>query len=103
MNKFKVKRGMSFGKDNQYGPGDNVVLSPEDAAGFLDKLEPVDEPIEEPAGWNGLDGKIVAALEAAGFSPLMVADNTTDDELLAIEGIGQAAVKKIRSALGNAS
>lgn len=165
MNKFRVKRNMRFGKDNEYGPGDNVVLSVEEAAGFLDKLElvvdegevtapslddatinkiadagtklfetlkqlqpPVTETTtpatddsqaattaettdasttpatdaSEPATWNGLDAKIIASLEAAGVTPAMV-PTLTDDELTAIDGIGPATLKKIRSAIsGNA-
>jgi len=139
---------MRFGKDNEYGPGDNVVLSVADAAGFLDKLEPVVEPQAEPqppatgseqptagneqppatgseqpaagneqppatgseqpaagneqppADWHGLDAKVVASLEAAGVTPAM-APTLTDEDLTAIDGIGTATLKKIRSAFGN--
>lgn len=48
---YRVKDGMRHGANNQYGPGDIVELTPEEAAGLLDKLELVesgepDEPDE---------------------------------------------------------
>ena len=39
--KYVVREGMRFGANNQYGPGDEVELTPDEAAGFLDKLQPV--------------------------------------------------------------
>jgi len=39
------------------------------------------------------------ALTAAGFGALLLVTQATDDELLAIEGIGKATVEKIRAAV----
>lgn len=51
---YRVKPGCFHGRGNRYGPGDLVRLVEEHAAGFLDKLELVpepvaDEPVAEPA------------------------------------------------------
>lgn len=47
---YRVKPGFLHGAGNQYKPGDIVDLTPPEAAGFLDKLEPVDpEPVAEEA------------------------------------------------------
>jgi hypothetical protein len=101
MSEFRVKPGLYFGYANQYGPGAVVILTDEEAAGFLDKLELVTAPVEEPSaptGWGDLDAKIVASLEAAGLTPAAV-PTMADDALLAITGIGPATLLKIRSAL----
>jgi hypothetical protein len=107
---FRVKAGFRFGAENQYGPGDNIELSVEEAEGFLDKLElrqaqlPVTELAEvtgdslstiEP--WNGLEAKIVITLEAAQITPAMIA-TLRDEELLMVQGVGPASLVKIRSA-----
>lgn len=112
---FRVKPGYRFGQNNQYGPGDNIELSVEEASGFLDKLELVAEPAEatddDPAStgsaggddlntiepWRGLDAKVVLALEAGGVTPAMV-PTLGDDELLSVAGIGAASLAKIRAA-----
>jgi hypothetical protein len=54
MAKYRVKPGCHHGSwiaegVHQYGPGDIVELDPEAAAGFLDKLELVEEPPALPA------------------------------------------------------
>ena len=41
MARWKVRPGCRFGVRNQYGPGDLVDLTMNEAAGFADKLEPV--------------------------------------------------------------
>lgn len=109
MAEYQVKTGQRFGAQNQYGPGDKVLLSPEEAAGFLDKLELVPLP-NPPQGegtvdgsggsspWGRLDAKIVAVLETASLTPEAV-QAMSDDDLLAIKGIGPAALQTIRSAL----
>lgn len=119
---YRVKPGYWHGAANQYGPGDNIELSVEEAAGFLDKLVLVEEgddrqpttddgQASRPEGprsagdddlsaiepWRGLEAKVVLALEAGGVTPAMV-PTLSDDELLAVAGIGPAALKKIRSA-----
>ena len=102
---YMVKAGRRFGAENQYGPGDKVELSPQEAAGFLDKLSgPLAEEVAEPdAGdlsWGDLAAKTVAALEAAGMTPA-TAKAASDDDLLAIEGIGPAALVAIRGAFAS--
>ena len=39
---YRVKDGVRHGANNQYGPGDIVELTPEEANGLLDKLELVE-------------------------------------------------------------
>lgn len=49
---YRVKDGVRHGANNQYGPGDIVELTPEEANGLLDKLELVEggqEPTEPPS------------------------------------------------------
>lgn len=121
---YRVKPGFRHGKSKEYGPGDNIELSVEEASGFLDKLELVDSTSsstgddgqqppngddgnqQPPNGgdnlntiepWRGLEAKIVIALEAGGVTPAMVT-TLTDDELLSVAGIGAASLAKIRSA-----
>ena len=110
---YQVKQGMRFGGANQYGPTDKIELSVEEAAGFLDKLDLVastssaDDASTSSAdegtgsavdGWNGLDPKVVTLLEAAEVTPATV-PTLTDEELLAIDGVGAKTIEKIRSAL----
>lgn len=48
-NLYRVRPGFHHGKSKQFGPGDTVELTAEEAAGFLDKLElvaPDPEPVE---------------------------------------------------------
>lgn len=113
---YQVRPGMRFGASNQYSSGDKVKLSPEEAAGFLDKLELVEETkatddsgsndnqpgsddLAQIVPWNGLDPKLVALLEEAGVTEEMV-PTITDEELTSIDGIGPKALEKIRSAFG---
>lgn len=109
---YMVKAGRRFGIENQHGPGDKVELSPQEAAGFLDKLSgPLAEEVAlrqaqgadgEPVepSWGDLAAKTVAALEAAGMTPA-TAKAASDDDLLAIEGIGPAALVAIRGAFAS--
>lgn len=112
---YRVKPGYRHGKDGQYGPGDNIELSVEEAAGFLDKLELVeasagsatgneqgqqplpDDKLNSIEPWRGLDAKVVLLLEAATITPAMMT-SMSDDELLAVAGIGPASLTKIRAA-----
>ena len=43
--KYKVKEGQTFGANNEYSEGDIVELTEAEAAGFEDKLEPVEAPV----------------------------------------------------------
>lgn len=40
---YRVRPGYRHGAQKQYGPGDVVELTEQEAAGFLDKLEPLAE------------------------------------------------------------
>ena len=108
MDEYRVKPGQRFGAQNQYGPGDKVLLSPEEAQGFLDKLEPLPLPnppqgegtVDGASGsnpWGNLDPKTVALLEAAGLTPDVVQE-MADDELLGVKGVGPATLLAIRGA-----
>lgn len=57
--KYTVKPGRKFGKNKEFKPGDVVELTPEEAAGFLDKLTPVADPVavEDPGDQGDPDGK----------------------------------------------
>ena len=102
MAEYRVRSGMAFGASNQYGPGDKVFLSPEEAAGFLDKLEAVEPGGEDASPWGDLAANVVKALEAAGLAPDAVLA-MDDDALLAVKGIGPATLGAIRAALGQVS
>lgn len=43
MMKYRVRPGFRHGAQRQYGPGDVLEMTEQDAAGFLDKLELVPE------------------------------------------------------------
>ena len=57
---YKVKPGRRFGPFRQWGPGDTLELTPEEAEGFPDTLELVrepgtpDEPIDHAAHLQSL-------------------------------------------------
>lgn len=61
---YKVRPGRRHGKDNEYGPGDVVEMTEQEAAGFLDKLdklEPAGEGLRSTGGESDLAGPAVAA------------------------------------------
>lgn len=99
-----VKQGVKFGHDGRYLPGDIVELTDREAGGFLDKLTPVASIVpeydstlvgggeDEP---GALSERIVAALEAADITPDML-PLLTDEEIIALDGIGQSSLEKIR-------
>lgn len=47
MPKYRVRPGFRHGIGKKYGPGDILTLTEQDAIGFLDKLERVEEPKKE--------------------------------------------------------
>lgn len=49
MPRYRVKPGFRHGMGKRYGPGDTVEHTEAEAAGFLDKLELVEEAEPEPA------------------------------------------------------
>lgn len=109
---YEVKPGFTHGLNEMYGPGDKVLLSPEEARGFLDKLRPCDPPADQlrtvglgdggqgadnVTQWGALAPKLAEILVALGLTPEQV-QAKSDEELLAIDGIGPAALKAIREA-----
>lgn len=123
--RYKVKPGFRFGNRKQYGEGDIVHLSEQEAAGFLDKLEPVPDaptmlivnpapfpapapaPILVPDAWAHIDFgdlskslHMISLLVEAGFTTPDHVRGANDDELLAIKGIGGKSLAVLRSVLG---
>jgi hypothetical protein len=47
MPQYRVRPGFRHGVGKKYGPGDILTLAEQDAIGFLDKLERVEEPKKE--------------------------------------------------------
>ena len=108
---YRVKNGHRHGACKQYGPGSLVELSDSEAAGFLDKLEKVEEsPAPQPkvkaysvidstgVTWGDLDPAVIDRLVSAGYGPF-TALAASDEELLAVDGIGPATLRKVRKAL----
>lgn len=100
MAKFIVKPGRSFGAFSQYQAGDIVEIDPELAEPFADKLTAYDvdgaeEEAEEEVNFGSLPDRIVLALVAEGVTP-DVLTLMSDDDLLAIDGIGEGSVADIR-------
>lgn len=107
---YEVKAGYRFGPSNQYGPGDRVELTEDEARGFLDKLRPVKESatpadiepaeVDRPDPWRGLSGAIVTALRKANVTPWGLPDMSYED-LREIDGIGPKAIAAIKGAFGD--
>lgn len=107
---YRVKPGRQFGTVNVYSAGDLVELTEQEAFGFLDILQPAESDIDEVADDDSFDstpitslnlnGRIEAALLAAGFDVAGELNDASDEQLLAIEGIGAAALSTIRKAIG---
>ncbi len=117
MTKYVVLPGFRFGASKQFGPGDVVELAPEDAASFLDKLAPLaDEPapvtpvtapdtgavVVDNANWGRLaeNLKLVRVLQDAGYRTPGMVQMATDEELLALDGIGPKSLAVVREVLG---
>lgn len=102
MPQYKVKPDVRHGVAGRYGPGDIIELAERDAAPFSDKLE-LDDPEAELevelsplARFRIFDARILKLLEGAGLETLSDVADATDDELLAIDGIGQLTLARIR-------
>lgn len=54
----------------------------------------------DPAPWRGLNVAMVRLLISAGYPNPAAVQAATDDDLLAIDGVGPKAVAKIRKELG---
>lgn len=80
--------------------------------GMGDRLEPADGTVAETQDsdsgqdappemdWGALPASIIDALKGAGLDTPGKAAAASDDSLLAIDGIGPAAVKAIRGQIG---
>lgn len=119
---WRVRPGFTFGAFNQFGPGDLVELSEFEAGGFRDKLEPADsspppaEPTtisgsavvggELPADWLDFGDlskhmNVVRLLVANGYDTPASVQMASDEELIAIKGIGPKALGALRAVLGS--
>jgi hypothetical protein len=114
---YQVRDGFRFGMRKQYAPGDTLTLTEGEAAGFLDKLEAIanamDEAAQEPGAsfsdipsdWLAFEelGKhlhMVRLLVENGYATPDAVRMASDDDLLAIKGIGRKALGALRSVLG---
>jgi DNA uptake protein ComE-like DNA-binding protein len=115
MPKYVVKPGFVFGKSRQHKAGDVVEMSEAEALPFGDKLRllgqndgrqltvnpapkvemeasvSVDAPL--PNGFPHAD-----KLTAGGYDTLTAVRQATDDDLLAVSGIGKVSLRSIREA-----
>ena len=123
---YRVKPGQTFGVRADYGPGDIVELTEREATGLLDKLEPVEANAEQPGKklvttvapevddqseeqaeesddepddqrYLTLPGSVIVALQDGGYFEDDVIRGATDDELLALDGVGPGTLRKIRA------
>ncbi len=115
---YRVKAGQTFGVQSDYGPGDRVQLTEREAAGLLDKLELVDaitkeqptkklvttvapdpQPEMEPdhQRYLKLPSSVIVALQDGGYFEAEVIVEVSDEELLALDGIGQGKLRTIRA------
>lgn len=117
---YRVRDGFRFGMRKQYAPGDTLTLTEAEAAGFLDKLEAIANAMDEapgesamqaaplpdlPADWLAFEelGKhlhMVRLLVENGYATPDAVRMASDDDLLAIKGIGRKALSALRSVLG---
>ena len=120
---WRVRPGFTFGAFNQHGPGALVELSEFEAGGFLDKLEPADgsappsEPVTIsesavvggdalPSDWLDFGDlskhmNMVRLLVANGYDTPAAVQMASDEELLAVKGIGPKALGALRAVLGS--
>jgi DNA-directed RNA polymerase alpha subunit len=108
---YQVKAGYHFGSHRQLRAGDVVELEEEEALAFLDKLELATETGGRELVTSAPDQFATEAddlpegfplrekLIAAGFFTLTAVLVASDEELLAVKGIGAASLKEIREAL----
>lgn len=106
MPKYRVKPDRRHGVGGMHGPGAIIELDALSAAAFSDKLEryfeadpkAADAPMPEATPVAELfDHKIAKLLEAAELDSIETIADTTDEELLAIPGIGPKTLETIRT------
>lgn len=107
--KFVVRDGFTFGIRGEHAQGD--VLELDEAAGvaFADKLRPAKareedaetankgQGDEKPTILAYLSDKQRKALSEAGFATQADLDRASDEQLMAVEGVKEVAVKSIRA------
>lgn len=120
MSLYRVRPGFTFGSRNLAGPGDVVDLSAAEALAFADKLEPVDGApapvvVDPPAPADSLPApwldfgdlskhlNMIRLLIANGYVTPTAVQAASDEELLAIKGIGPKALGALRAVLGSAA
>ena len=112
MPKYKVRPEKRHGVGGRYGPGDIVELDESAAAAFSDKLElieqsesedqpmPTEELVELHRPLNdAFDSKLTKLLADAGYENVEDVAGATDDELLAILGMGEKMLERTRVAI----
>lgn len=87
-----------------YGPGEGIPLA-DDVAKAIDKFreqheEPEDVERDDNALSSLLDEQTADLLIAAGFGSTRAVRDAGDDELLAIEQIGEGRLAQIRDTVG---
>ncbi len=87
-----------------YGPGEGIPL-PDDVAKAIDKFreefERPEDVEEDPNALTSLlDQQTAELLIAAGYGSARAVRDAGDDELLAVEQIGDARLAQIRDAVG---
>ncbi len=91
-------------KGTTYGPGDDIPLE-DDVAKAIDKFREEFEQggeaeVDPNALSNILDQSTAEKLIAAGYGSPSAVREAGDDELLAVEGIGDAKLAQIRDSIG---
>lgn len=112
--KFVVRDGFTFGARSEYPAGTILELDESAGVAFADKLRPVtrsekgeeadnkDEvkDKEKPTSFPYLTEKQRITLIGAGYIDQGKADAAKDEDLAALGGIGESAVKLIRENKG---
>jgi hypothetical protein len=107
MAKYRVKQGQQFGARKQHQAGAIVELTEQEAAGFLDKLELVDGTNASPKRADELTEGGLFVTPQSQTTPTTVATAfqnlrtailaASDEELIAIPGIGEKSVEAVRA------
>lgn len=88
--------------DDVYGPGENVEM-PERVYELLKERGAFSEEQhqEELSGYDALPEEVREILASAGYSAEAQIELASDDELLAIDGIGPKRLEQIREAVSS--
>lgn len=93
---YRVRPGMTHGAQKQYKGDDVVTLTEAEATPILDKVELVSDAKRSRAGGDPRQGELVVA--TPGNADLRYAIlNASDEELLAIPGIGEKSLEGVRA------